>query len=252
MGETVVITASTGTLPGLTPALQAIPALVEERPLISFADPDGWELLDRALGRLTTYRAIAFTSPRAAHAVLGRLHYLGVDWPRGAAAPGVWAGGSATAAALDQSLGAVRMPAEAEAARLSSAGALARAMLEANTGSPVLFPCGETRRDELPEQLRANRVEVDEVVCYRSILASPGAAQAAAARATVLVVASPRVAELLARSCPLDDRPDLIAVGPTTAQSARAAGWLPAAVAELPTPHGVRAAVQNAIARRCS
>ena len=68
---------------------------------------------------------------------------------------------------------------------------------------------------------------MDEVVCYRSVLASESAAHAAAARGTVLVVASPTVADLLVRACPPDARPDLLAVGPTTAASARASGWSP-------------------------
>jgi uroporphyrinogen-III synthase len=252
MRDTVVVTASTGTFPGLIPALRAIPALVKEHPLLTFADPERWDVLDSALKRLTSYGAIVFTSPRAARAVRGRLECLGIDWPDAASAPRVWAGGPTTAAALEEALGPVHIPSEPEAARLGAASALARAMLEANAGSPVLFPCGEARRDELPEHLRTNGVEVHEAVCYRSVLASPSTARAAAAQATVLVVASPRVAELLAESCPAVDRPDLIAVGPTTAQSARAAGWLPAAVAELPTAEAVSAAVQSAITQRYS
>lgn len=252
MRETVIVTASAGALPGLIPVLRAIPAAVEEHPLLIFADPDDWGPVDRALGRLEVYRAIVFTSPRAAHAVRKRLHYLGIERSGGASDLCVWAGGSLTAAALQATFGPVRIPAEADIGRVGAAAALFRAMQQAGTHSPVLFPCGDTRREELPERLRANRVDVDEVICYRSILASPGAAQAAAARATVVVVASPRVAELLAVSCPPGQRPDLIAVGPTTAQSARDAGWLPAAVAEIPTAEGVGAAVQTAIAQRCS
>jgi uroporphyrinogen-III synthase len=98
----------------------------------------------------------------------------------------------------------------------------------------VLFPCGEIRRDELPARLRQEGVEVDEVVCYRSLVASDETARDAVRRASILIVASPSVAELLARASAPTPRPLLLAVGPTTAAAARAAGWTPTAVAPQP------------------
>ena len=45
--------------------------------------------------------------------------------------------------------------------------------------------------------------------------------------ADVLLVGSPKVATLLARACPRDERPALVAIGPTTARAARyASGYL--------------------------
>ena len=252
MGELVVVTASRGSLPGLTAALRAIPIAVEEHPLMSFAEPEDWVPVDRALARVNSYRAVAFTSPRAAQALVKRLRHLGISWPRGESAPLIWAGGPATEAALEGALGAVRMPVDSATARWGAAGALARAMVEAGTGSPVLFLCGEARREELADGLSASGVAVDEVVCYRSVLASEATARAAAMRGTVLVVTSPRVAELLAAACPPGRRPHLVAVGPTTAQSAREAGWPPTATAESPTAAAVSAAVQSAVAQRCA
>lgn len=249
MVETVVLTASAGTFPGLVEALRAIPVLVEEHPLINFAPPPDWSLLNAALDRLDSYDAVAFTSQRAAAAVVDRMAARGRR-PQGQKTPMVWAGGPATEAALGQALGRVRTPSEADAAMLGAAEALGRAMLAARIGGPVLFPCGDSRRDELPERLRSHGITVDEVVCYRSVLASESAAHAAAARGTVLVVASPTVADLLVRACPPDARPDLLAVGPTTAASARASGWSPAAVASTPSVEALTAAVRNVITRR--
>jgi uroporphyrinogen-III synthase len=123
-------------------------------------------------------------------------------------------------------------------------------MLDAGVASPVLFFCGEIHRDELPERLRAERIEVHEVVCYKSVVASESAVRTAAARGTVLVVSSPRVATLLAMTCPSGTRPDLVAVGPTTAASAQKGGWSPAAVASLPTVEAVTGAVQSLLAKR--
>jgi uroporphyrinogen-III synthase len=112
-------------------------------------------------------------------------------------------------------------------------------MLSAHVGSPVLFPCGDTRRDELPAVLRTGGVAVEEVVCYRSVLASDEEARRAIAGADVVLVASPRVATLAAKVVPRDERPALVAIGPTTAAAARAAGWAPAGVARRPTADAV-------------
>ncbi len=250
MVETVVLTASAGAFPGLVEALRAIPVLVEEHPLMNFAPPADWAPLDSALDGWESYAAVAFTSPRAAAAVVDRMAGRRRRRSLGQTMPMVWAGGPVTAAALGDALGRVRTPSEADAETLGAAEALARAMLDAEVGGPVLFPCGDNRRDALPERLGSHGIRVDEVVCYRSVLASESAAHAAAVRGTVLVVASPTVADLLVRACPPDARPDLLAVGPTTAASARASGWSPAAVASRPDAEALAAAVRNVLARR--
>ena len=73
-------------------------------------------------------------------------------------------------------------------------------------------------------------------------------ARRAAERAQVLVVASPSVADLLARACPPGVRPALLAVGPTTAAAARASGWPPGAVAATPTAAALVAGVRTLMA----
>lgn len=247
--ETVVITASAGTFSGLAAALRTLPLTVEEFPLIGFRAPSDWVALDVALDRLSSYRAIALTSPRAAGVLAARI--AGREIPaEGNESPPVWAAGATTASALQGAIGPVHTPAGENSSPEGAAAALAAAMIDARVGSPVLFPCGNSRRDELPGRLRREGIEVDEVVCYESVLASESAARAAAGRATILVVASPSVAQLLTRACPLPDRPDLIAAGPTTAASARASGWAPAAVAPSPTVEAVTTAVRAVIAAR--
>jgi uroporphyrinogen-III synthase len=250
MVETVVVTASAGTFPGLVEALRALPVLVEEHPLMNFAPPADWAPVDSALDCLNSYGAVAFTSPRAAAAVVERMAVRRPRPSQGGNAPTVWAGGPATEAALGDALGQVGTPSEADLGTLGAAEALARAMVAARVAGPVLFLCGDSRRDELPERLRSHGITVEEIVCYRSVLASESAAHAAAARGTMVVVASPTVADLLVRACPPDARPDLLAVGPTTAASARASGWSPAAVASKPSVEALTDAVRNVLARR--
>lgn len=250
MVETVVLTASAGTFPGLIQALSRLPVAVEERPLMSFNPPLDWTPLDAALDRTGTYGAIAFTSPRAARALLERVRFRQVPWGGRSHTPEVWAVGPATMAALQGALGSVRVPARRQSNELGSAAALARAMLEAKVNGPVLFPCGEVRRDELPAELRRSGIQVDEVVCYRAVLADESEARSAAARGSVVVVASPSVVDLLARACPRTIRPELLAVGPTTAASARKAGWSPAAVAAEPSVRALVSAITDLLGKR--
>ncbi len=251
MVETVVVTASEGSFPGLAQALKGLGVEVVQCPLIRFTEPPDWSPVDQALCRLSSYGAVAMTSPRAAAAVAGRVHLREALVPSAESLPPVWAGGAETAAALGDVLGPARRPDHALSAE-GSAAALAKAMLKAGVTGPVLFLCGETRRQELPDLLRSRGIQVDEVVCYRSALASESEARAAALRGSVVVAASPSVAGLLAEACPPDGRPDLLAVGPTTAASARASGWLPAAVAAAPTADAVAAAVRKVLATRSS
>ena len=245
-----MVTASAGSFPGLVPALRMLQVCVEEFPLIDFKPPKNWTQLDSALDRMSYYEAIAFTSPRAARAVLARMGPGGISRERTESGPAVWVGGAATAAALGDVLGPVNSPSDEESSAAGAASALAQAMLRAGVKGPVLFMAGQNHREELPARLRREGIQVEEVVCYDSVLATDPVARDVARRATVLVVASPSVAHLLVRACPTGPRPYLVAAGPTTAASAAAAGWLPAAVAARPTTDAVTAAVRSVLTQR--
>jgi uroporphyrinogen-III synthase len=241
MPGTVVVTASAESFPGLVEGLRDIPVAVEVCPLMSFAPPLDWVPVDAALRELTRFGALAFTSPRSARAFADRWATLGATAPH----PGsVWAAGAGTADALGDGLGPIRRPDERDVGKSGAARALAEAMVAAGVRGPVLFPCGDHRRDELPARLRDAGMEVVEVVGYRTVLAGEVDARRAAERAQVLVVASPSVADLLARACPPGARPALLAVGPTTAAAARGSGWPPAAVAARPTAAALVAEVR--------
>jgi uroporphyrinogen-III synthase len=241
---TVILTASAGAFPGLVEALRAIPVAVEEIPLMDFAPPLDWGAVDAAVRQLDGYSAIAFTSPRSARAFGGRLKAVGVTTPDRTA---VWAAGAGTAQALGDGFATVRQPDAGAVAARGAAAALADALVGSGLERPVLFPCGDIRRDELPARLREQGITVDEVVCYRSVLAGESEAREAADRAQVLIVASPSVAELLSRACPPGARPALVVVGPTTAAAARASGWEPARVASRPTADALVAAVRAVV-----
>jgi uroporphyrinogen-III synthase len=247
MLDSVIVTASTGSFPGLLDALRAIPVAAEEMPLMTFAPPLDWAPVDAAARSLRRFEAVAFTSPRAARTFAERLAALGVA-PTKDATP-VWVAGAATAEALGDGLGTAHLPDERAAGEHGAAAALARAMTAAGVRGPVLFPCGDMRRDELPARLRDAGIRVEEVLCYRSVLAEEADARRVAQRARVIIVASPSVAELLARACPGGERPDLLAVGPTTADASLAAGWAPAGVATRPTVEALAGGVRALLAR---
>jgi uroporphyrinogen-III synthase len=247
MPATVLVTASAGTFPGLVEALRAIPVGVEEVPLMTFAPPLDWRPVDAAVRDFGRYAAVAFTSPRSARAFVERVAVLcgaGTVLGDAGAATEAWAAGAGTAQALGDVLGEVRRPDEHEVGKRGAAAALAAALLAANPSGPVLFPCGDIRRDELPSRLRDHGIAVEEVVCYRSVLAGESEARGAAQRAQIVVVASPSVADLLARACPPGVRPALLAAGPTTAAAARSSGWPPAGVAKRPTAEALVAEVR--------
>jgi uroporphyrinogen III methyltransferase/synthase len=232
----VVLTTAPGSLAGLAEALRGDGITVREAPLLAFAPPTDWAPVDRAIFRLAEFRAVVVTSPRAAQAFASRLALHRVSPPRGQEA---WTAGAATAEALRDLFEPVRTPSSLVTIDAGAGSILATAMVAARVASPVLYACGDTRRDEMPSVLRAAGVTVEEVICYRSVLAEPDEARHAVSGADVLLIASPKVMTLVARVCPKDERPALVVIGPTTAGAARAAGWAPAAVARRPTLEAV-------------
>lgn len=243
-----MLTASAGTFPGLAAALGDRSIHLETRPLLSFEPPVDWGELDAALEQRHRYQAMALTSPRASQAIAQRIEVLRMTWD--GSAPVVWVVGSATEEALRGRAGPVRKPGAALEPGETAAGLLARAMLKARVASPILFPCGDRRRDDLPEVLQSHGIQVDEVVCYRSLLASREQACAAVANSTVLIVASPSVAALLAEACPGPSRPRVVAIGAASAEAGQAAGWPPAAVAAEPSTPALVAAITGLLATR--
>ncbi|HEX5817538.1 MAG TPA: uroporphyrinogen-III synthase [Gemmatimonadales bacterium] len=227
----VALTLSEGALAGLDERLAAGGHEVRRVPLLTFEPPPSFDALDVALVQSRHYAAVAVTSPRAAAALAERVR-------AGGHAPlhtPVWTVGERTAAPLREICDVVRVVTPPSGGEQGAAEALATEMLAARVRGAVLFPCGALRRDALPRLLAAAGCRVDEVLCYRTVLPPPDAARAALGRAQLVVVGSPSVAELLAGAVPIDERPLLVAVGPTTGAAAEAAGWIPDATSERPT-----------------
>lgn len=255
MSVRVLLTAADGAFAGLADALAGEDVLLVTRPLLRFGEPESWLPLDEALESLGEYGALAVTSPRGAAAVAGRAALLrakaavgGHPWrvpPRVA----IWTTGTATAAALGESFPGAHRPADGAVRVLGAGAALAEAMLNSGVRGPVLYPCGDRRRDELPVRLRQAGVTVHEVEAYRTVLAPAEDARASAAEADLLVVASPSVATLLG-GCGVSPRPPIVAVGPTTAAAAADAGWPAALVADNPSPGALARAIRTFLPSR--
>ena len=228
---TIVMTGARGAFAAAHAPLDRMGLHWVDAPLLSFEPPEDWRDFDAALARLGDYGAAAFTSPRAAVAFVerARLHALR---PTGAE---FWAGGEMTAAPIRELGVDVRLPAVRPSANVGLAASLANGMLAADVRGPVLFPCGSLHLDELPARLRAARYHVDEVICYRSVVADDEMVRDAIALGDVLVVTSPSVARRIAALRPTADPPLLVAVGPSTAAAADAHGWAPDAILDQPS-----------------
>jgi uroporphyrinogen-III synthase len=216
------------------------------RPLVHVLPPPDWRPLDEALAAIERFRSIVFTSPRAAEAVSKRLAFRPPIPAE--VAPVAWGVGDATLARIPSTFPRRRMPPERGGARSpleSPAVSLARAMMRAGAESPVLYPCGAHHREALPQLLREAGHRVHEVVVYRADVADGASAAAALLDATVVVVTSPRVVELVSRAhlrSP-ETRAALVAIGPTTAAAAIASGWPPAGIAATPSVENVATSV---------
>jgi uroporphyrinogen-III synthase len=244
MAPRLVVTLSEGALAGLDDALASRGLAAERVPLLRAGVPASWDPVDVALAQLAHYHAVAVTSPRAATALADRaaLRHVGL------AATPAWAVGERTAVPLRRAFGDVRVVRAAPGADVGAAETLADAMLSAGVSGAVLFACGDLHRDALPRRLGEAGCRVDEVCCYRSELVDAAEALRLVGGATLLVVGSPSVLEVLARALPADARPLLVALGPTTAAAGHAVGWSPDAVAQLPDADAVAEACATLLA----
>lgn len=258
-GRRVIVTRARDQASALIERLRALGAQPIEYPVIAFAPPEDWAPLDAALRRLETYDWVIFTSANGVRFTLERMAALGIA-PAALARCRLGAIGPATAAALAQAgLRADFVPsafvAEAVVAEIDDV-----------RGRRMLLPRADIAREALVEGLSARGAVVEQVVAYRTVLHAEAADAAedavvallrAGAIDAITFTSSSTVTnflERLARSGVTPDEarrlltgPVVAAIGPITAQRARAAGLPVTVVAERYTLDGLLEALLTAM-----
>ncbi len=211
-------------------------------PAVAVAPPASWTPVDQALGALTRYDWVLFTSANGVHMVFQRRVSTGTAGP---APPGLrWAAiGPGTAAALaGYGITGAWLPSR-------YLGKAAGGELPARVGQHVLRVRAEAASPAATEALRARGILVDEVIAYRTVEAPPESdpllrrAWADGVDGIVFTSASTvrGFAALAARVGIDDDMGSVltIAIGPVTAQAMEAAGWEVGAVASQHSIDGI-------------
>ncbi len=197
------------------------------------------EALHARLRQSDRYGGLIATSPR-----VGRALRLVFDEER--SLQSLWQERTAFAVGpkTAESLRALSFDVQGE--KTGTAAELAAYIAESDPSGPLLFLCGNRRREDLPEGLRAAGVAFEELVVYetrlREDLSLPPPAEG-----RWLVFFSPSGLEAVRRA----ETGSLsayrcAAIGPTTAASLEEAGVVSEAVASSPTPEGVVEAIRAA------
>lgn len=268
-GKRIVVTRAREQASALSERLRAAGAQPIEYPVIAFAPPEDWTPLDRALRSIEQYDWVIFTSVNGVKYVLDRMREHGID-PQRLGDRKLAAIGPATAAELERAgLQAQFVPTEFVAeAVLDQIGDV--------SGQRILLPRADIARELLADGLEAKGATVDNVVAYRTVLGTgngetwrggdkeTGDQVVALLRAgqidAVTFTSSSTVKNFFARldqsGLANDEARDLLtnvtvaAIGPITAQTARAFGLNVAIEAEKYTIDGLMAALVDEMNHR--
>jgi uroporphyrinogen-III synthase len=222
-GRRIVVTRRPEQAGGLTAALVALGAEVQEIPLVELAPPSDPAPLARAVAEIAAYDWVALTSANAAEALAGALDRVARPLPATVRLASV---GPSTSRAVREKLGVdpvLEPPSDFRAE------GLLRAFEPVDlAGSRVLLPVSDRARDVLAQGLRARGALVDVVVAYRTLApAAAGDALAGALRAgaDLVALASPSAVEaLVAAPAARAAKCAVAVIGPVTEHAARAAG----------------------------
>lgn len=183
---------------------------------------------------------VCLTSVHAVDAVVNALRVAsGLD-ARVLAGYVVGAVGSATADRLLERLGV-----RADVIGAGSGADLASELAPYGSGS-VLYPSSDRADSSLADAFATYGRAIDQVVSYRVVNRALGPDEVASVmRADAVVVASPSAAESLAQSVAPDRWPHVVALGPRSADAARACGCGEITVASRPTLPALLGALED-------
>ena len=249
-GRRIVVTRRAGQASALVRLLQERGARVIEVPSIEVAPPADASALDDALRARDRFQWLVFTSANAVDAVAARLTALGLPPRLTPDGPKLASVGEATTAALRAAF--PDDPVALEPAQGFRSAELARVFArESMAGARVLLPCSSRVRDELPRALRALGAEVLTVVAYETV-EPPDLGQRVARCLEegfdLVAFASPSAVEAFVAAAGERVRGlPVVAIGPTTAEAARAAGLDVRGIAAPSTAEGLVAAAERVL-----
>ncbi|MDA8297965.1 MAG: uroporphyrinogen-III C-methyltransferase [Actinomycetota bacterium] len=216
-GRRVVVTRASEQAASLVEALSGLGAQVLECPTIAVAPPsDGGAALDAALGRLTAFAWIAFTSQNAVFATMKRVRDA-----RALAGPKIAAVGPRTAEALARAGIVADLVAE-----LARGEELARQFPPPAGAGGVLLPAAAEASPALEARLAAAGWRVERVTAYQTVPAALSPERLAAVRgADAITFASGSAVRHFLERAGSDAFPPVVAsIGPVTSEAVRACG----------------------------
>lgn len=251
VGKRIVITRALEQSRDLASELEARGAEVLLLPLVGFADPEDTEPLDAALRSLARFDWILFTSQNAVRFFCKRCRALGLDCHRlQSPRPMVAAVGPATARAAEEE--GIRVD---HVSSRTQGEALAKELWGAVTGRQVLLPRSDRAGEDLPRLLREAAAEVVEVVAYHTV--PPPSLDATVMRritegeVDVVTFASPSAFDHFMDTLGAEPVAGIAgkvvfaAIGPTTAQAIRDAGYSATIEAAVSSSAGLAKAIEH-------
>jgi len=204
----------------------AIPVVL---PLVSFADPEDFAPLDRAIAEIQQFDWIVLTSAQAVRAVVKRGEELERSLIRSGSKLRIASVGPVTAEAARQA----GLPVEYVAGTHTGA-ALAEELGDRLQGARVFLPRSDRANPDLPAALKRRGAQVTEVIAYRTLKPTDvdqrNLREMAEGRADAVLFFSPSAVQHFAELFggeqlrALQDKLAITAVGPVTANVLRQAG----------------------------
>ena len=204
----------------------AIPVVL---PLVSFADPQDFAPLDRAIAEIQQFDWIVLTSAQAVRAVVKRGEELERSLIRSGSKLRIASVGPVTAEAARQA----GLPVE-YVAETHTGAALAEELGDRLQGARVFLPRSDRANPDLPAALKRRGAQVTEVIAYRTLKPTDvdqrNLRQMAEGAADAVLFFSPSAVQHFAELFggeqlrALQDKLAITAVGPVTANVLRQAG----------------------------
>jgi len=167
-GKTVLVTRARAQASRLSFLLEEAGALTIETPMIEFAPPTSWKIVDRTIENLATYSWVIFTGVNGVEGFFERLLEKGGD-ARAFGSAKIAAIGRATAGQLL----ARGIRADLKAPEFKAESLLTAISSEISPGDSVLLIRPEEARNVLPKGLEALGVQVTIAPVYRTVFGKP-------------------------------------------------------------------------------